>query len=107
MTTITVDVNGLIQSQVAKLTGKLDGVLAMAEQLQQVAIRLQSFDPELNKNFPKRDEIVAQFDQDLTCKATEFKTHMMETRAKLPKPKPPIKPVVAVWPGIQGGSPGV
>lgn len=107
MTALTIDISGLIQSQVAKLTGKMDGVMTIAERLKPMSASLPPFNLELNKNFPQRDALIAQFDQGLTSAAAEFKNHMIETRAKLPKPKPPIKPVVAIWPGVQGGSKGV
>ena len=101
---ITLNLNGLVQQQVAKVQSKLNGALQLAQGLQQIAVSMQNFNPTLNKNFPKQDEIVAHFDQSLTSKVSEFKTGMLEVRAKIPQPKPPVTPVVAVWPGVPGGS---
>ena len=104
---VTLSLGPFVQAQAAKLQAKLDSVAALAAGLQQVAVSLQSFNPDLNKNFPKQDEIIAQFDQTLTARVVEYKTGMLELRARLPQPKPPITPVCAVWPGVPGGSIGV
>ena len=58
----TLSLGPFVQAQAAKLQAKLDSVAALAAGLQQVAVSLQSFNPDLNKNFPKQDEIIAQFD---------------------------------------------
>lgn len=110
MATVAINVGAIVNKvagpKLQKLQNQLNGALALANALQDIAVQIQNFDPQLNKNFPKRDEQIAQFDQELTCSVSEYRTHMLETRNKIPKPKPPVTPVVAVWPGILGGSAG-
>ena len=97
----------LIQEHVAALQSKLNSIKTTTSGLQQVSISLPSFNPELNKNFPQQDASIAQLDQALTSKIIEYRTGMLEVRAKFPQPKSPVMPVCAVWPGIPGGSIGV
>lgn len=84
------------KSKAAELAGNIsDAVLEWGE-----------FNPALNQNFPKQDELIATFDQEITTIVFAFKQQMLEARTTMPQPEPPIKPICAIWPGVPGGSKG-
>lgn len=103
----TLDPNPQVQARAAALQARLNAALSVASGLKKVSVSMTSFDPQLNKNLPNQDAAIAQFDQAVTAGISEFKTNMLQVRAKMPQPKPPVTPICAVWPGTPGGSVGV